>query len=387
MNTHPAPKASLADVRQLTYFRVYKTHPSEQHGTIKLFSNGNQQCPIKIGLVAADNDGNPLALTEADVRSALTAIHYDGGAALGSDDGYKSSFDKNNFTWTEAAIPVRNRHEKECTRDGKTEASRALHDVAAADIPTYTLYVSASPGSSGLAVAARFQVSDTLFFTTDSSVDDSDGQGQDGQFNSSVEVLLAEPPYLSATDFGASSAGAVSGKKVGSSEYFYWATEYYLNPKLNGRALPLLAVGANASAGGDDPAGAFGFHTYGGFFEPVKWGISYYSQPGGTKPQTGSLPVAPLHSIEVNSKAPASPQTTYVPSSMFEACVGSIQGANPNRVVIGILKGNLEAQFKNSLGGDVSDVSSTTMHILDAYGNDHAVALSYDASHDELTIA
>jgi hypothetical protein len=380
MATHSHPTASLADVKQLTYFRIYKTHPSEQHGTIKLFSNGNQQCPIKVGLVAADANENPITLTQAEVERALKLIHYDGGAALGSGgDSYTYSFIKNRFTWTEAAIPVRNRHENESARDSKAETSRAHRDPSPADIQIYTLYVSASAGSSGLAVAARFDVTDALFFTTDSAVDDADGQGQDGQFNSSVEVLLADPPYLSATDFGAASNGVVAGRKVGdSSTYFYWATEYYLDPKLNGRAVPLLSVGASAST-----TDAFGFYTHSGFFDNVKWGISYYSQPGNT--DANGLPMAPLHSVVVGP-AHGSPLATYLPPSMYANCVDSIQGANANRIVIGILKGNLDGQFRDSSGGSVSDVANTTMHILDAYGNDHAVSLSYDAVADEFMI-
>jgi hypothetical protein len=71
---------------------------------------------------------------------------------------------------------------------------------------------------------------------------------------------------------------------------------------------------------------------------------------------------------------------------MYADCVDSIQGANTNRIVIGILKGNLDGQFRDSSGGSVSDVANTTMHILDAYGNDHAVSLSYDAVADEFMI-
>jgi hypothetical protein len=376
MKTHSDSTASLADVQQFTYFRIYKVNANEQHGQIALFSNGNQQCPIKVGLVAADAAGNPIALTQAEVEGALELIHYDDGTALGGGgDGYTWSFVKNRFTWSEAAIPVRH---------GGSDASRANPDSSPTDAQIFIVYVSASEASSGLPVAARFAVNSTLFFTTNSSVDDPSGEGQDGQFNSSVEVLLADPPYLSAADFGADSSGAIRGRKVGNSENFYWATEYYLEPRLNGRALPLLSVGASAST-----TDAFGFYTHGGFFDSVKWGISYYSQPGSSTAEASGLPKAPLHSVEVAAQGSesGSPQITYFPATMYATCVGSIQGANANRVVIGILKGNLDGEFNNKSGDTVPDVGSTTMHILDAYGNDHALSLSYDAIADEFTIA
>jgi hypothetical protein len=423
MKTYPNSPVSLADVQQLTYFRIYKTHPSEQHGTIALFSNGNQQCPMKVGLVAADAVGNPITLTQAEVEKALGLIHYDSGAALGDrGDGYTTSFVKNRFTWTESAIPVRERHETEPVRDATTEALRAPHDLPPVDAQTYTVYVSASVNAQGLAVAAQFNVNSTLFFTTNSSVDDPNGQGQDGQFNSSVEVLLAAPPFLSATDFGAASNGVVAGRKVGNSDFFFWATEYYLDPKLNGRALPLLSVGASAST-----TDAFGFYTHGDFFSTVQWGISYYSQPGSAVAEASGLPKGPLYAVDVAAQRSSAtgnggastvttsihsdgdvdrvtttvhfggrglahgefgaPRISYRPPSMYSDCVGSIQGANPNRVVIGILKGNLAGQFKDISGGIVTDVASTTMHILDAYGNDHSLSLSYDAYADAFTIA
>ena len=385
MNTHSTPKASLADVKQLIYFRVYKTHPGEQQATIKLFSNGNQQCPIKIGLVAADGDGNPIELTDDDVKRALTLIHWDGGAELGDGDGYATSFEKNLFTWTEAAIPVAEGHDKHAMREGKKGSGRAPREPVAADVQTYTLYVAASSGSWGVAAAARFRVSDTLSFATNSSVDDPDGQGQDGQFNSSVEVFLAESPSLSAADYGAA-GGVVSGRHVGNTNNFFRATEYYLNPTFNGRALPLLSVGAAASEGGASPAGAFGIYMHGGAFDEVKWGISYYSQPGNADAESSSLPMAPLYSVDIFLDEKKQSKAKYLPLSMYSQCVGRIEGANPNRVVIGMLTGNLDGEFEDSLGRLVPDMGSTRLHILDAYGNDHALSLSYDAGANAITI-
>ncbi|MDQ0011170.1 hypothetical protein J2T07_003380 [Luteibacter jiangsuensis] len=376
MNTHSRSTASLADVKQLTYFQIYKTHPSEEHGTIKLFSNGNQQCPIKVGLVAADANENPITLTAEELKTALKLIFYDDGSALG--DGYASSFDQNRFTWTESAIPASH---------PDAEPSRAPRDDLPAAIQVVTFYVSAASGSSGRALAARFEVTPELFFTTSPSVHDSEGQERDGEFDSSVEVLLAEPPFLSATDFGAASNGIVTGRKVGdSTTYFYWATEYYLNPKLNGIALPLDSVGSKASVGGNPPAGAFGFYTHGDFFAHVQWGVSYYSKPGDTVAESGGLPMPPLHSlVAVSAPHDASPNADY-PYAMYETCVGHIVGPDKHRIVIGILKGNLARQFRNVSGGTVAEVSGTTMHILDAYGNDHTLSLSYNASKDEFTI-
>jgi hypothetical protein len=403
MHTHPRSTASLADVRQLTYFRIYKTYPDEDHGTIRLFSNGNQQCPIKVGLIAADADENPIPLTDDEIRSALTLIFYDDGNAL--DGGYTSSFEKNRFTWIESAIPVRRALESGSRRNGKAKASRVAISKPLAGIQTATLYVSAAHGSPGRALAARFQVTPNLFFTTSPSARDSKAQVRDGDFDSSVEVLLAEPPFLSVLDFGAASDGTVQGRKVGdSTTYFYWATEYYLNPKFNGSALPLDSVGLSASVGGAPPKGVFGFYTHGDFFAHVQWGISYYSQPGGTTVEPGALPMPPLYSL-VSSKAPsgateggpssaatttrgehdASPDAD-LPQSMYQNCVGHVVGADKHRVVIGILKGNLPREFRDVKGGAVPDAIDTVMHILDSYGNEHTLSLSYDASADELTI-
>jgi len=114
MNTRPYATASLADVKQLTYFRIYKTNPNEEHGTIKLFSNGNQQCPITVGLIAADADANPITLTQAEIKQAVTLIFYDDAAELG--DGYAASFTANDFEWTESAIPAESQRPGDATR-------------------------------------------------------------------------------------------------------------------------------------------------------------------------------------------------------------------------------------------------------------------------------
>jgi hypothetical protein len=419
MNTRPYATASLADVKQLTYFRIYKTNPNEEHGTIKLFSNGNQQCPITVGLIAADADANPITLTQAEIKQAVTLIFYDDAAELG--DGYAASFTANDFEWTESAIPAESQRPGDATRGSNAAPNQDSAHGSPQAIQTTTLYVSAIPGSSVRSLAARFEVNPDLYFTTSPVASGTARQARDGDFDSSVEVLLAEPPFLSATDFGAASSGVVTGKKVGdTTTYFYWATEYYLNPKLNGRALPLRSVGA--SKGKTD---AFGFYVYGDFFASVQWGISYFSQPGKTV--ASGLPMAPLSWIDVGSQRSnaghragaatvttsvradgdvdsitttvrmggrdaargrhGSPQTKYLPKDMFDECVGSIQGANANRVVIGILKGNIEAAFKNTSGGTTPEVSSTTMHIMDAYGNDHVLSLSYDAYADEFMIS
>lgn len=384
MNTHSRSTASLADVKQLTYFQIYKTHPSEEHGTIKLFSNGNQQCPIRVGLVAADADENPITLTAKELEEAVTLVFYDDGNAL--DGGYTASFVKDRFTWTESAIPARHSHEDPPERNSKAKVTRATRAELPAAIQVVTLYVSATSGAPGRVLAARFQVTPELFFTTSPSVRDSDGRGRDGEFDSSVEVLLAEPPFLSPTDFGATSSGIVTGKNVGESAYFYWATEYSLDPKLNGSPLPLDSVGSSASIGGNSPEGAFGFYTHGRYFSPMQWGISYYSQPGNANAEPGGLPMPPLHSlVAVSASHGASPNVDY-PYSMYMTCVGKITTPNKHRIVIGILKGNLERHFRNSSGENIADVSSTTMHILDAYGNNHTLSLSYNAEANEFTI-
>jgi hypothetical protein len=293
---------------------------------------------------------------------------------------------KDRFTWTESAIPARRPHKSGPDRKGTTKTSRATRAELPAAIQVVTLYVSATSGAPGRVLAARFQVTPELFFTTSPSVRDSDGHGRDGEFDSSVEVLLAEPPFLSPTDFGATSSGIVTGRNVGDSTHFYWATEYSLNPKLNGSPLPLDSVGSSASIGGNPPEGAFGFYTHGPHFAPVKWGISYYSQPGNAAAEPGGLPMPPLHSlVAVSASHGASPNADY-PYSMYMTCVGKITAPEKHRIVIGILKGNLERQFRNPSGDTVADVSSTTMHIVDAYGNNHTLSLSYNAEADEFTI-
>jgi hypothetical protein len=241
-------------------------------------------------------------------------------------------------------------------------------------------------------LAAQFKGNNGLLVTTSPTVADSNGGARDGQFDSAVEVLLAKPPILSASDYGAVN-GVVQGTKVGRNDYFYKTFEYYLDPKLNGLALPLDSVGANASIGNRPPAGLFGFYTHGSFLATVRWGISYYSQPGSNVAEPDCLPLHPLHKLiqePIKTSSPGESEPSQIPDyphEMYETCVNGIVGAKQTRIVIGILKGTLNRRFRSLLYLPVPDVSSTTMHILDRYGNSHSLTLSYDATADELKIA
>lgn len=362
MNTRASSK-SLADVAQLTYFQIYKDESPEEHGAIAFFKNGNQQGPITVAVIAADANKNPVHLEESELRAALSLIQYRGGTPL--PGGYAVTYNANRFKWIESAIPAADRPDH--------RRGRKLDIPAAAQ--TLTFYVSASPESAGVTVAARFEVTADLYFTTNPTGSGSNGETRDGDFDSSVEVHLAEPPRLSPADFGADINGVVTEHKVGASSYAYWVTEYYLDPRFNGRALPLLAVGAGASVGGASPVGSFGFYTHNDNSPSVRWAISYYSQPGNPNVDENGFPMKPLHSV-----------SGVLPGKMYTDCIGHIEKPGDDRVVIGILKGNLAKDFQDASGDPVADARSTTMHILDGYGNDLTLTLSYNVNSNELTI-
>jgi hypothetical protein len=390
MNTN-APGASLADVKQLIYFQIYNTNPNEQFGTVALFSNGNQYCRIRVGVIAADATGTPVNLSIGELRAAVSLIFYDDPRPLG--DGYATSpdWEGGRFEWDETAIPVSYAQTESARRRSKA-APPAHAGISPAAAQVLEFYVCAAPGSVSRMLAAQFKGINGLLVTTSPTVADSNGPGRDGQFDSGVEVLLAKPPTLSAADYGAVN-GVIHGTKVGRDDYYYKTFEYYLDPKLNGLALPLRSIGANASVGGDPPAGAFGFYTHGSFSATVRWGISYYGQPGSTDYESAALPVYPLYllfqePIASDFRGEHEPsQRPDSPHLMFFTCIGKLVGANRTRVVIGILKGTLNRLFRSLQGSPVTDVNSTTMHILDAYGNSHSLTLSYNATADELRIA
>jgi hypothetical protein len=431
MNSHTDGTSKLADVRSLLHFRIYKTTQGGQHEQIALFRNGRQQCPIKVAIIAADIDGEVVDLTEDEVYGALNLIRYDDGATIGAD--YTVARLKNDFEWDEKVISASGRILREPAQDHDQRASRPAAEVTPQAAPTYTLYVSAVPKAEDVDIAASLAIPDYMTFVTNSDADDEDGNGDEGQFNSSVELLLSDSPYLTPADFGAAANGILAGTKVGEwNTNFFWANEYYINPKFNGRTLKLHSVGAQVSETENSDGtkvcsanGDFGLYAYGDFFGTVKWGISYFGTPGSTTPSGQS--VNDLDRIELGSRRSATrerarsldikthvsaddyvqsvtttvhlgqnasasgtgatPLITYTPETMFNTCCGSIRGAKANRVVIGLLKGNLSATFSNSSGGEIAEVTSTTFHILDAYGNDHSLSLLYDALADELSIA
>jgi hypothetical protein len=221
---------SLLDVRQLLHFRIYKTSQGGQHEQIALFRNGRQQCPIKVAIIAADASGNVISLEDIEVFGALRLVRYDNGETVGADVTVRRV--KNKFEWDENVISAPGRILREPAKDPGQCASRPAGTVTPQAPSIYTLYVSANPEAQDFDLAASFLVPNYMTFLTNSDADDPDGNGEDGLFNSSVELLLADSPYLTPADFGAGANGVVAGRKVGDwNNHFFWATEYYLDPE------------------------------------------------------------------------------------------------------------------------------------------------------------
>ncbi|SDF16276.1 MULTISPECIES: hypothetical protein [Rhodanobacteraceae] len=381
---------------ELVLFRIYKDTFPGNGPTLKLFNNTRQQCAVRVMLQAVDSEHNPVDLTQADLDT-IELIDYGSGEALPRRDAgqphpdWAFSTHDEGYLWDESLIGATQNDAAaslESTRPPSADVQRpAPHQSVV------TLYVSTSALSSRQ-IAARIPIpsSDTrtatpVYITTNSVwVDDPAGRGEDGLFNSSVTVTPAAFPTLPITSYGATSGdGRLAPVKVGSPDYFYWVNEHYIYVSYNGRELGLRSVSRSAVA-------QEGFSVYGNgsLNDQVQWSVAYYAQPGADKPE--NFPLPPLATIEVPSRATesggnAAPPASYTPVEMFNRCVGRIEGASPTRVVVGLLMGNLAGRLLDKEKKPVAPVRSTPIHILDAYGNDHALTLSFVAKVNELTIA
>lgn len=371
MKTSAHGTASLLDVKQLLDFQIYNVNSMEDHETIAVFANKLQRCWIVVQFIAADEKGNPIDLTDAEMEQALSLVRYIDGKPLPSS--YAFTFENNRFDWTESDIPGRHLKAGDASRNVGATSSRPYRESHPDATQTKTIYLSVAPGGKNETVGACFKVNESLIFWTGRPA--SADQARDGEFDSSVDVVAVPSPSASEIDFGAGTNGVLFDTPVGEqTRYTYRASEYYLNPKLNGKALPLDGIQGAPFAGGEPTTDVFGVYTHGKFDSPVQWGLSYYASPSNGELVSASLPKAPLSLVGGTA-----------PDLMYKNCAGKIWGGLANAVVIGILKGKNAAVFTDSNGTKVADVQSTTVYIQDRYGNSYAKSLSYNAITDEVT--
>ncbi|SFW34644.1 hypothetical protein [Luteibacter sp. UNCMF366Tsu5.1] len=373
----------------LIYFRIYKDFAGESHSTARLFNNTRQQCAIRISIIAANEAGSPVQLSEADLRT-IELIEYISNQPLPrSDDlanhqAYQYTSNQRDYVWDETIIAE--------AQDDAPDATTQMAVGPRQGAQTIQLFVSAK-ATSRLQIAARIPLpGGTAYISTNHvGFDDTDGTGGPNKlFNSSVLLQPATFPVLPASEYGEfASDGTLLPFDVGNRENFYWAKEHHIHVRFNGRLLPLKSVSAT-------PTGSAGFAVYkqGSFFDDAKWGISYYGQPGATQPE--HFPLPPLNKVEQyfasaparEASAPSKRQNNiYFPLDMFKRCVGRIEGAASTRVVVGLIMGNLSVRFLNASGQQVPDKTNAVLHIVDEYGNAHALSLTFGTRANQLRLS
>ena len=417
METNSTGATPSAGWVKLAKFRLYKNLSGPSPETAWLFDNGLQQCTLWVEVIGADIGGNPHYFTPDDIRTRLTLIHHAGGQPL-SPDNYVFSFEKNEYEWDEYVIPGASPPAK-----GRDAGGAGVnHPTASGDpIPVYVR--TNSPPSVALRIAARFLLPDgTSYAATNFNVDDPEGEGVGGQFNSSVNLKPVRFPSLPVTSYGdVASDGTLNPTPVGSQNYFYGAVEHSLHVNLNGTELRLKSVDGGYSDR------EFAIYKRGAFFDDVQWAISYYRQPDSTT--VAGLPVYPLDHINVDGRSDAancnedpgnghavrvtstatgnvseisttvrygrgndslstrdSDRTAYKPRAMYDN-LGISAGADPYRVSVGMLQGrSFPATFQDAAGATVADVTQGTLRIHDAHGNTHALSLSFGSQANQVKL-
>ena len=193
-----APSASWS---QLIFFRIYKDATNETRPDIRVFNNGRQRCRVRVALVAADSNGNPVMLTDGELRS-VELIDYITNTPLSSTAGWQVSTEAGDYTWDESVIPTTaDSNENATARATQQGPARGELRQGAQMI---TLYVSTST-LSNKQVAARIPIPFTSAFvsTNHLGVDDPDGFGDgNGRFHSSVMIKPTAFPSLDIASYG-----------------------------------------------------------------------------------------------------------------------------------------------------------------------------------------
>ncbi|WP_036143100.1 hypothetical protein [Luteibacter sp. 9135] len=382
---------------QLALFRIYKNVFPDNEPTLHVFNNGRQQCEVRIVLSALDNNGNSVDLSAADIAT-IELIDYVTGEPLPrlenhpADLTWAFSSTSAGYVWDEALVAVAT------APDSAIVVAAEPHPLPDAQgKTTLTFYVSTT-STKDRQLAARIRLpseggSPQYITTNTASAQDPVGEGQGGRFNSSVIVHPTAFPSLPASSYGdITNEGYLTPVRVGSQDYFYWTREHYLHVSYKGTLLHLKSV----SGAPEQPPG-FAIYASGGVGDAVKWAISYYGQPGAEKPE--NFPLPPLAQLEVVSRAthperntqgevPENPGAAllYKPLEMFDKCIGNLVGRAVDRVVVGLLMGNVAARFLDKDKKSVAAITRMTLHIMDVHGNDHQLSIAFAGKVNELIL-
>lgn len=369
---------------QVGLFRVYKDTITEiQPATLPLFNNGLQRCPVKVSILVLDENGNPVPLPDADLER-LELIDFDTGEPLPFETtpsaGWGVAREKGDYEWDETVIPISvNQTGSDRAPDYPPNTATALAQPGAiAEQRNFTLYVS-STLAEAKTIAARIPIpGSNAHVTTNSrgSFDDLDGTGDgNGQFKSSVTIRSVAFPTLPVANYGVfDNTGNLMAHRVGNSDHFYWAAEFYLHVELNGRTLPLREYSN------------FGSYVYKTApQETVKWALTYNTHL--TDPTPADFPPDPAWYFTLDNFGSGS----FSPYTMFSDCVGEVVGTSRTRVVIGLLMGNIAATLKRAIPGSqdeqVPQRHAASYRMLDAYGNLHLLRLSFGDELNTLRLA
>lgn len=361
---------------QLATFRIYKDVFPGHEPIMGVFNNTRQQCIVRILVVGLDSANNEVPIPPADLDK-IELIDYVTGTPLTRVDHFDNhpewaySTEHQGYEWDESKI-----------LDTAHDADSVEHVAGPSSIPRnrHVVYYYVSTRShSTKQIAARLCKNETCF-RTNVNINDPDGNGNgSGSFNSYVEIRPVAFPTLPSENYGDVSGGRLRPIEVGSNIYFYWATEHFLHVKLGDEELRLKSV-----SGSDVGPTGFSVYKYGGSNDNAKWGISYYGQPGEANPE--HFPLEPLESVNVLITDDDDDGIPYRPIDMFRVCVGSIQNATNTRVVIGLLTGNFQGEFRDKNKNNITPVTSTKLHIMDVYGNNHTLSLVFGDKANELII-
>lgn len=404
---------------QITLFQVFKDYAAPGMAEdIGVFSNGRQQCRIQVAFEARDAGGNPVTLTQDDIRNHVRLIDYQTGQPIGGS--WEASFAASDYEWDESIItglqaPQGRRAE---AADASPGTRGAMPLPASAQ--TVTFYVSAK-AAGRLSIGAQIGFPNgapparTNHLAVELNKPEGDGAGQ---FNSFVNATATAFPSLSEQNYGDRTTTGLRMDEVGNKDHFFRAYQAYVNVNFNGRRLALKSV-----SGASQEQQGFSIYKYGLIVDQWKWAVSYYAQPGADSPE--NFPLPPLSRIDIAMRRAgheaeatrdavtriadtaidgitrialaaigvpghdkgarveggvpqAEPRQSYDFKDMFDQCVGRIESPSDDTVVVGVLTGAFAGRFKAANGADTPEIASARLYLMDVYGNEHALAIGFD---------
>jgi hypothetical protein len=421
MTTSSMP-VPLADTYSVDVLQIYRSTPDEQMpSNLPVFNNSLNQCKVFVKVRLLKNN-NPFPISLDDAKKALRLTRYDGLSEIAHRTSFEnhpdivSSYTQQGYEYNEAIIQKAQQLRSALDRamdtpltavnesdpdtveiDGQSwskpffmstlelaidERARLDAGLTVGPMPCpepsarpRLVHDISMPEADEGAHVVEFLISTSIAGNNPSAIqvgaavrwppDSSTPLAHTGQarFKSYVNIVPVNFPQLGIGGFGNRRDGddALDDREYTSGVAHVEVFEQWITVNLGDTPLRLWS-GATATGWHH----YFSLHRHNGTAGSREWAMTYVGQPGSTTPTWDLDDITHLHYWHGELACALEPA--------LRRAAPQIRNADPTRLVIGMLLGNVHWQFTKG-GKIVADKNEIKLYVIDVYGNHHRIAI------------